>query len=37
MLIRAFLDDALAAVTHEAARALLEHAVDGWWQRQARE
>ncbi len=34
MLIRAFLDDALAAVTHDPARALLEHAVDGWWQRQ---
>ena len=34
LLIRAFLDDALGAVTHEAARALLEHAVDGWWQLQ---
>jgi Fe-S cluster assembly protein SufD len=35
MLIRAFLDDALQAITHEAARGLLEQAVDGWWQRQA--
>ncbi len=35
MLVRAFLDDAMAAVTHEAARGLLEQAVEGWWQRQA--
>ena len=35
MLVRAFLDDALEAVTHEAGRALLEQAVEGWWQRQA--
>ena len=35
MLVRAFLDDALEAVTHEAGRALLEAAVEGWWQRQA--
>jgi Fe-S cluster assembly protein SufD len=35
MLIRAFLDDAMEAVTHPAARAMLEQAVDGWWQRQA--
>ena len=35
MLIRAFLDDALEAVTHVPARALLEQAIDGWWQRQA--
>ncbi len=35
MLVRAFLDDALQAVTHEAGRALLEQAVEGWWQRQA--
>ncbi len=35
MLIRAFLDDALQAITHEAARFLLEQAVDSWWQRQA--
>ena len=35
MLIRAFLDDALTAVTFEPARAILEAAVSGWWQRQA--
>ena len=35
MLVRAFLDDAMEVVTHEAARALLEQAVEGWWQRQA--
>ena len=35
MLIRAFLDDALIAVTHEPARELLEAAVAGWWQREA--
>ena len=35
MLVRAFLDDAMEAVTHEAGRALLEQAVEGWWQRQA--
>jgi Fe-S cluster assembly protein SufD len=35
MLVRAFLDDALQAVTHEAGRALLEQAVAGWWLRQA--
>ena len=35
MLVRAFLDDALQAVPHEAGRALLEQAVEGWWQRQA--
>ena len=35
MLIRAFLDDALEAVTHAPARSLLEQAIDGWWQRQA--
>ena len=34
MLVRAFLDDSLQAVTHEAGRALLEQAVEGWWQRQ---
>ncbi len=34
MLVRAFLDDALQAVTHEAARELLDRAVEGWWQRQ---
>ncbi len=32
MLVRAFLDDALAAVTHEGARALLDAAVDAWWE-----
>ena len=35
MLIRAFLDDALSAVSHEAARALLEDAMGAWWQREA--
>ena len=35
MLIRAFLDDALSAISHEPARALLEAAMDGWWQREA--
>jgi len=35
MLVRAFLAEALDAVTHETARAVLEAAVEGWWQRQA--
>ncbi len=35
MLIRAFLNDALDAVTNPAARGVLERAVDGWWARQA--
>jgi Fe-S cluster assembly protein SufD len=35
MLVRAFLSDALDAVTHEAVRGVLERAVDGWWERQA--
>jgi Fe-S cluster assembly protein SufD len=35
MLVRAFLADALDAVTNEPAREFLEHAVDGWWIRQA--
>jgi Fe-S cluster assembly protein SufD len=35
MLVRAFLSEALDAVTLDAARAVLEHAVEGWWQRQA--
>ncbi len=35
MLVRAFLDDAMQAVTHVAGRALLEQAVEGWWQLQA--
>jgi Fe-S cluster assembly protein SufD len=34
MLIRAFLDDAMDAVTNAPARALLERAVNGWWARQ---
>ena len=34
MLIRAFLDDALAAVADPAARTMLEQAVDHWWARQ---
>ncbi len=33
MLIRAFLDDALESVTHAGARGLLEHALEGWWER----
>jgi Fe-S cluster assembly protein SufD len=35
MLVRAFLAEALDAVSHDAARAVLETAVEGWWQRQA--
>lgn len=35
MLVRAFLAEALDAVSHAAARAVLESAVEGWWQRQA--
>ncbi len=35
MLVRAFLAEALDAVTHNGARAVLETAVEGWWQRQA--
>ena len=35
MLVRAFLAEALDAVSHEQARAVLEAAVEGWWQRQA--
>ena len=35
ILIRAFLDDALQSVSHEGAHALLEQAIDGWWQRQS--
>ncbi|MEJ1978111.1 MAG: Fe-S cluster assembly protein SufD [Acetobacteraceae bacterium] len=35
LLIRAFLDDALEAVTNEPARALLEKAVEGWRAQQA--
>jgi len=35
MLVRAFLTEALDAVTHEDARAVLDEAVGAWWQRQA--
>ncbi len=35
MLVHAFLAEALDAVSHDAARAVLESAVEGWWQRQA--
>ena len=35
MLVRAFLADALDAVTDQAVRGVLEHAVEGWWERQA--
>lgn len=35
MLVRAFLAEALDAVSHAAARAVLESAVEFWWQRQA--
>jgi Fe-S cluster assembly protein SufD len=35
ILVRAFLADALDAVTNEAVRGVLEHAVEGWWERQA--
>ena len=34
ILVRAFLAEALDAVSHDAARAVLEQAVEGWWQRQ---
>jgi Fe-S cluster assembly protein SufD len=34
MLIRAFLTEALDTVTNEPARAVLEHAVSAWWERQ---
>jgi Fe-S cluster assembly protein SufD len=35
MLVRAFLAEALDAVTHDAVRGVLESAVEGWWERQA--
>ena len=35
ILVRAFLAEALEAVTHEAAARPLEHAVAGWWEKQA--
>ncbi len=34
MLIRAFLDEALAPVAHEAARGMFETAIESWWHRQ---
>jgi Fe-S cluster assembly protein SufD len=35
ILVRAFLSEAIDAVTHDGAREVLEHAVAGWWERQA--
>ena len=35
ILVRAFLAESLETVTHEQARAVLEQAVEGWWERQA--
>jgi Fe-S cluster assembly protein SufD len=35
MLVRAFLAEALDAVTHPAVRGVLDRAVEGWWERQA--
>ncbi len=35
ILVHAFLAEALDAVTNEAVRGVLEHAVEGWWERQA--
>ncbi len=35
ILVRAFLTEAIEAVTHAAARAMLERAVGDWWERQA--
>ena len=35
ILVRAFLTEALEAVTHPTVREVLEHAVEGWWERQA--
>ena len=35
ILVRAFLTEALEAVTHVAVRDVLERAVEGWWERQA--
>jgi Fe-S cluster assembly protein SufD len=34
ILVRAFLTEAIEAVTHEAAREMLEQAVGAWWERQ---
>jgi Fe-S cluster assembly protein SufD len=35
MLVRAFLNEALDPITHEAAREAMEAAIDLWWERQA--
>jgi Fe-S cluster assembly protein SufD len=35
MLVRAFLTEAIEAVSHEGARGVLENAVRRWWERQA--
>jgi Fe-S cluster assembly protein SufD len=35
ILVRAFLTEAIDTVTHEAARGMLERAVEAWWERQA--
>jgi Fe-S cluster assembly protein SufD len=35
ILVRAFLAEALDAVAHEQVRAVLEQAVENWWERQA--
>ncbi len=35
MLVRAFLAEAMDLVAHETVRAVLERAVEGWWERQA--
>jgi Fe-S cluster assembly protein SufD len=35
ILVRAFLAEALDAVTHDQVREVLEHVVEGWWERQA--
>ena len=35
MLIRAFLAEAMDPVTHEGARAIMEQAIETWWEKQA--
>lgn len=35
MLVRAFLTEAIDTISHEPARAVLESAIESWWQRQA--
>jgi Fe-S cluster assembly protein SufD len=35
ILVRAFLAESLATIAHDAVRGVLEHAVEGWWERQA--